>query len=143
MDPDQCHYGLACSIKGSIGLVGFSSPLIPAIVVGDEPSPITVVCNDTRDGVIIVKLLYANSEEEVQPYLDFDKLNCLTNWDGDFYFENDFSTYLLMDSSASGFEYNLDTFISFDLTPGVYHVSSMTYQPNPHTLLCLHRIQSE
>ncbi|WP_170110650.1 Imm21 family immunity protein [Flavilitoribacter nigricans] len=141
MDPQQSHYGLACSVEDPIASVRIAEGGDAVIVIGDLPDLMTVIGESRYGNKIIAKWDYGDSTEEFESFLDYERLNQLNGWTINFDIQLEDRKFYLLDATVSGFDLFGQDVIIFYLQPGHYQVSTLQYQPNDRTSMLLHRIR--
>ena len=142
MDPAQCHYGQACQVdeqQKPIAVISIEPKAIPVIVIADEPLQMTVIATSSHGHIMIVKWVYGDSEEEFESFLDSDNIFKLEGWNTEFRTLLHSGTYLLLDSSEIGFDYDQNNSIPIEIEGGEFEISSLTYSPNENTSMVVHR----
>lgn len=134
LDPNESHYGFACSHFKSIAKNSIANDTVPIIVLGDESLSTTVVSNDSNETVYLVKILYNDirSNMIVNSFLNIYLLELVQNWKEQFEIKLIDKKYTLMDAAVGVFfpaDKNDNNNLEFELYPGTYSVSTAKYEP--------------
>lgn len=141
MDPSQCHYGQACNIEEEIGVIDWLYDNSAVLVIADQPSLMTLLQDPDEGTSYVVKWIYGNSMEEFTQYLQLPSLRKLESWKKYYQLRYRSREYCLMDSSVPGFDREDEPILEFQLSPGNYEISTLSYEPDPETAMDLIRLK--
>ena len=139
MDHNQSHYGLACAIEDEIAIISINSEGNSIIVIGDEPSQMTIISNNNT--FMVVKWISGESKEEFERYLNIEKLDNIDNWTSNFEVNLNLESYILIDSSESGFDFDSSNAIEVKVKKGIYSMDTNFFSPNEHISMNIHRFK--
>ena len=139
----QTDYGRACGIADYLGVLEVGPG--ECLVLGDEPMLTTIL--PTNGGVLIVRWMYAESEEEVLRSVRFVPEDA---WEATPHQVNVGSgALILFDSAYPGDDLPTTCadganvpWMKVAVPMGIYEVHTADYQPNDSTRLILHRMQA-
>ena len=136
LDPSQCHYGRACTIEDYLGIIDFSEGE-KVIVIGDEPSSITILMD--ADTLYIIKWYSGESKESFEQYINLKNFEQV-KWNLELNVELNLRDYVLMDASAVGLDLEGEEMIHFHMKKGNYLVYTGVYDPDEKTRMILHKL---
>lgn len=128
----KTHYQLACDIEGLWGLLKVEGNT--AIVLADEPSLTTWIPDKDNLGGIIVRWIYADSEEEVLKHLTSIPKSA---WNNEGEINIDSEELYVFDSVEPLQEAMEENVLSVSLKKGIYELFTQEFKPDENTHLRL------
>jgi len=131
-------YDRACRIDGWLGVIAVGAT--QGLVLGDEPMQTAWVPPCTEAGGMMVRWVFAESEDEVVEWLGkipdaIFRPECL--------FRVERPTLLLFDSGLAGrnVKSRPEEYLSIELEPGLYEIETAIYEPDERTCMVVHRFK--
>ncbi|NQU24810.1 MAG: hypothetical protein HQ567_26300 [Candidatus Nealsonbacteria bacterium] len=131
-------YDRACRINEYLGRIPVGDA--EALVLGDLPMQTAWIPGGHRDDGVLVRWMFAESEEEV-----VDSLRIIPGgiFRREFLFRVEGPKLLLFDSGLAGrnVKSRPEEYLSIELEPGLYQIETAVYEPDEKTCMVVHRFK--